>query len=291
MTSPAPSEPHLPDGPTLARKAHRTLEPLHVIGYFAPEPTERVKELGVKGGMRAYFAMRSAPLGRVPAEVVVATFFNFAPEQVAKAIPSVWEVTTPEAVSEARYAGIDAAYRRSLGDEVVESAEMAEAAALAREATAACDDVGRALYAAHAALPWPEPPHLQLFHAQTLLREHRGDAHVAALMLAGLDGIEALVGYVPLGQGLPESLLRATRGWPDEAWDAAARRLRDRGLLDGDGDLTAAGRQQRDAIEAQTDLAAAAPYLRLGAERTDRLRALARPWSRTITEQMFGGGG
>jgi hypothetical protein len=167
---------------------------------------------------------------------------------------------------------------------------MAEAAALAREATTACDIVGRPLYAAHASLPWPEPAHLQLFHAQTLLREHRGDAHVAALMLAGLDGIEALVGYVPLNQGLPEELLRATRGWGDEAWDAAAGRLRDRGLLAADGSLTEAGQQQRKAMEAQTDLAAASPYQHLGAERTERLRELARPWSRTITESMFGGG-
>jgi hypothetical protein len=277
------------DGPTLARKAYRTLEPLHVLGYFAPEPTERIKALGIKGGMRAYFAMRSAPMGQVPVEVVIATFYNFAPGQVGNAIPSVWEVTTPEAVNVARYDGIDAAYRRVLGEDVIASAEMAEAAELAREATTACDSVGRPLFAAHAALPWPEPAHLQLFHAQTLLREHRGDAHVASLMLAGLDGVEALVGYIPLAQGLPESLLRATRGWSDEAWDAAAGRLRDRGLLAEDGSFTQAGAQQRKAMEAQTDVASAAPYLRLGAERTQRLRELARPWSRTITESMFGG--
>lgn len=277
------------DGATLARKAHRTLEPLHVLGYFAPEPTERVAALGIRGGMRAYFAMRSAPMGEVPAEVVVATFFNFAPQQVAKAIPSVWEVTTPDAVNAARYEGIDASYRRVLGEDVLGSDEMAEAASLARDATAGCNPVGRPLYAAHASLPWPEPAHLQLFHAQTLLREHRGDAHVAALMLAGLDGVEALVGYVPLGQGLPESLLRATRGWDDAAWDAAAGRLRDRGLLAADGTLTTVGQQQREAMEAQTDIASAAPYLHLGAERTRRLRDLARPWSRTVTAEIVGG--
>lgn len=290
MTSPDTRADADLDAPTLARKAYRTLEPLHVLGYFAPEPTERMAALGVKGGMRAYFAMRAAPMGVVPAEVVVATFFNFAPQQVAKAIPSVWDVTTPEAATAARYEGVDAAYRRVLGEPVLESAELAEAAALAREATTVCDPVGRPLFAAHASLPWPDPPHLQLFHAQTLLREHRGDAHVAALMLAGLDGIEALVGYVPLNQGLPEELLRATRGWDDEAWDAAAGRLRDRGLLAADGSLTEAGQQQRTAMEAQTDIASAAPYQHLGAERTQRLRELARPWSRTITESMFGGG-
>jgi hypothetical protein len=278
------------DGPALARKAHKTLEPLHVISYFAPEPNAGVNALGVKGERRAYFASRSAPMGRVSLEVVVATFFNFNPVIVAKAIPSVWEITTPEAVTEARYAGVDAAYRRILGDDVLGSAEMAEAAELAREATTVCKPAGRPLYAAHAALPWPTQPHLQLFHAQTLLREYRGDAHVAALTLAGLDGVEALVGYAPLGQGMPVSLLRATRAWSDEAWDAATARMQERGLIAEDGSLTEAGMTQRQAMEAQTDLASAAPYLHLGEERTTRLRDLARPWSRIMSEQLFGGG-
>jgi hypothetical protein len=284
MTSPAAV-----DGPTLARKAHRTLEPLHVIGYFAPEPTEAVMALGVKGGRRAYFAARSAPMGQVPLEVVVATFFNFDPALIAKAIPSVWEITTPEAVTKAWYDGVDAAYRRMLGDEVLGSAEMSEAASLAREATTVCNPVGRTLFAGHASLPWPEQSHLQLFHAQTLLREYRGDAHVAALMLAGLDGVEALVGYAPLGQGMPLAMLRATRGWSDEAWDAATVRMQQRGLIAGDGSLTPAGMAQREAMEAQTDLASSAPYLHLGEEHTARLRELARPWSRIMTEQLFGG--
>jgi hypothetical protein len=220
---------------------------------------------------------------------VVATFFNFAPVIVAKAIPSVWEFTTPEAVTEARYAGVDAAYRRILGDDVLGSDEMAEAAALAREATTVCKPAGRPIYAAHAALAWPTKPHLQLFHAQTLLREYRGDAHVAALTLAGLDGVEALVGYAPLGQGMPVSLLRATRAWSDEAWDGATARMQERGLIADDGSLTEAGVAQRHAMEAQTDLASAAPYLHLGEERTTRLRDLARPWSRIMTDQLFGG--
>jgi hypothetical protein len=276
-------------GAELARKAHRTLEPLHVVTYFASEPGERYAALGVKGGMRGYFASRAAALGRVPAEVVIATFFNFAPEGIRKAIPSAWDVTTPEAVLEARYAGTSDAYRRILGDEVLDSAEMAEAAALAREATTVLHNEGRPLYAAHASLDWPEPAHLQLFHAQTLLREHRGDGHIAALVLAGLDAVEALVTYVPTGQGLPESVLRATRGWSDDAWDAGQARARERGLLNAEGALTAAGNEMRELIEAQTDAADATPYLHLGQARTERLRDLSRPWAKAINQSMFGG--
>src|SRR5512146_735149 len=87
---------------SLARAAHRALEPIHTLIYFVPEAGERYAALGVTGGMRPYIASRSAPLGQVPAEVVVATFYNFAPKQVAKAIPSVWESTTPEKVLAAR---------------------------------------------------------------------------------------------------------------------------------------------------------------------------------------------
>jgi hypothetical protein len=288
MTSSASPATAVP-GADLARKAHRTLEPLHIVAYFAPEPGEHYVAAGLKGGMRQYFASRSAPLGQAPVEVVIATFFNFNPELVRKAIPSAWDDTTPEAMIKARYAGTSAAYRRILGDDVLASDDMAEAAALAREAATALRIEGRPLFAANAALEWPEPAHLQLFHAQTLMRESRGDAHIAALVLAGLDAVEALVTYVPMGEGMDEAAIRATRGWPDEAWDAAVARAQERGLLDADRALTVAGAALRQQIEDQTDAADVTGYLQLGAERTDRLRELARPWAKAITTSMFGG--
>src|SRR3954452_3201589 len=270
-----------------ARAAHRYLEPLHTLVYFVPESGERYAALGIKGGMRGYFASRSAPLGQVPAEVVIATFYNFSPTQVRKAIPSVWEVTTPAAALEARLDGADAALRRLLG-EAVDSDEMRRAAELGREATTALDVVGRPLYAAHAALPWPESAHLQLWHAATLLREHRGDGHIAALVLDGLTGLEAAVTYCATGKGMPEDLAKATRGYSDDEWLAAKEQLRDRGLLGADGQLTAAGSEQRERIEAATDAAAVAPYEHLGPERTQELIELCRPWARSVSKQIFG---
>src|SRR3954454_19119810 len=271
----------------LARTAHRYLEPVHTLVYFAPENGERYAALGIKGGMRGYFASRGAALGRTPAEVVIATFYNFAPAQVRKAIPSVWDVTTPEAVLEARVDGADAALRRLLQDDV-ESDAMCRAAELAREATTVLDLVGRPLYAAHATLPWPEPPHLQLWHAATLLREHRGDGHIAALVLEGLTGLEAAVTYCATGKGMPEDLAKATRGYSDEQWQSAQDALRDRGLLADDGQLTATGAEQRERIEAATDAAAVAPYEHLGPERTQELIDLCRPWARSVSKQIFG---
>lgn len=294
MTSSEPAGAGLDDpaAADLAYKAHRTLEPLHALTYFAPEPGERYAALGLKGQMRSYFPSRAAPLGRASLELVVATFFNFSPALVARAIPSAWEVTTPEELITARYAGTDAAYRRILGEDVLTSTEMAEAAELAREATTVLDPVGRALFAAHLTLPWPAEPHLVLFHAQTLLREHRGDGHIAALVVAGQDALDALITYCAHGLGATEAMIRATRGWTDEEWGAGVERARGRGLITADETLTLTpyGLAQRDQIEAETNARAAAPWMHLGEERTNRLRELARPWSKAISDELFGGG-
>ena len=271
----------------LARRAHRALEPIHTLVYFVPEGGERYGALGVDGGMRGYFASRSAAFGVVPTEVVVATFFNFSPTHVAKAIPSVWDVTTPQQMLTARLEVVDAALQRLLGDDI-KSDEVAEAAALARDAAEAADVVGRPLFAAHAALPWPAPPHLQLWHAATLLREHRGDGHIAALVLAGLSGPEAAVTYAATGKSMNEQLLRSTRGYSEEQWEGVKNALRARGVLDAEGALTDAGQQLRADIEAQTDAAAAAPYEHLGADKTHRLIELVTPRSKSITKQIFG---
>src|SRR5947207_334174 len=143
----------------LARSAHRMLEPVHTHVYFVPEAGERYEQAGVTGGMRGYFASRSAAFGEVPAEVVIATFYNFSPDVVRKAIPSVWEKTTPAAMLDARLAAADAALRRLLGN-ACDSPEMKRAATLARTALEQASIVGRPLFAAHASLPWPEPVHL-----------------------------------------------------------------------------------------------------------------------------------
>jgi hypothetical protein len=172
----------------------------------------------------------------------------------------------------ARYEGADAALRRLLGP-WVEGAEVAEAAALARQAMEGRDPSGRPLFAAHAALPWPEEPHLALWHGATLYREFRGDGHVACLLGDAVDGCQAHVLAAAAGQ-LPGSVLREYRGWSDEEWSAAAARLRDRGWVDPGGSLTAAGRAARDAREARTDDLATDPWDRLGPDACARLLAL-----------------
>jgi hypothetical protein len=172
---------------------------------------------------------------------------------------------------------------------------MARAAALARRAAerSAHRYEGRPLFAAHAGLPWPGPDHLVLWHAQTLLREFRGDGHIAALVMHDLDPVEALALHVATGE-LSEHFLRASRGWPDEQWEAGVDRLVDRGLVErvepseahrASLRLTDEGASLRAAIEDITDRLAVYPYEALGDEACTELRSLARPFSRSVVEQ------
>lgn len=270
--------------PVIARKTWRTLEPIHGMIYFSPDADERYAAVGLEGNRMGYFASRSAAMGPVPAEVVIATFFNFNPELVRRVIPRAWQLAAPSAILEARLQAVDAALRSAWADEVG-SDGVIEAADLARRAAdrAAEHPEGRPLFAAHASLPWPDEPHLALWHAQTLLREFRGDAHVGALMLEGLSGIDALVIHGATGD-VPPAVLQSTRAWPDDDWTAAMDGLRSRGLVDADGGLTDAGRTHRAWVEDRTDERALVAYEAIGEDGCERLRQLCRPLSKAIVE-------
>ncbi len=266
-----------------ARLAWKTLEPYHAMVYFAPEAREAFSAAGLKGYWMGYFASRVAAMGPVSANVVAATFFNFHPRMVARAIPDAWQFSTPEKVLAARFASADAALRRLLGKQA-NAPEVAEAAALARQAIEACSVSGRPLFAAHLSLPWPTEPHLALWHAATLLREFRGDGHVAALLAEGLDGCEAHLTLAGTGSASRETIQPA-RGWSDEEWEAAQTRLVSRGWLDDAGRLTERGWAGRSAIEERTNELAMPPWRHLGEEQFARLLQLARPLSGHIIEQ------
>lgn len=268
-----------------ARRMWRALEPVHAVTYFAPESRAACDDLGTTGYWMSYFALRAAPLGAASAELVAALFYNFHPGLVRRSVPAVWSVADPERFLAVRIATVDAALRRLLGAPVLESSEMSEAAEIARTAALAAPTAGRALAAANAALGWPTEPHLVLWHAQTVLREHRGDGHVAALLTARLDPAEALVLFVA-EQSLDAAWLRPRRGWSVPDWDAAATRLTERGLLDA-GRPTAAGRAARFEVEAHTDTLADEPWVATGPARADRLVELVAPW---VTAIIAGGG-
>ena len=214
------------------------IEPIHALTYFAPESRSAFDAAGLRGFWRGYFAGRAAPLGAAGAGLVTATFYGFHHDFVARAVPAVWDLATPASSLAARLEGVDAA----LGP-IVHGLDLSAALSLLQRALDRCDDAGRPIYAANADLPWPEEAHLALWHACTLLREHRGDGHVIALASAGIDGCESHVLRV-LVSGVDRSVIQPHRGWSDDEWTAASDRLRARGQLDA---------STHAAIEAHTD--------------------------------------
>ncbi|WP_030169817.1 SCO6745 family protein [Spirillospora albida] len=263
-----------------ARRAWRRLEPVHSMIYFVPEGPRHYAELGLDAAA-GYFASRSAAFGRASAELVIATFYNFNPGLVRMALPAAWEKATPEQVLEARLAAAGAALRRAGIDRIP---RLEETLALARRAAESAVDHahGRPLFAAHAALPWPDEPILQLWHAQTLLREFRGDGHVATLLAEGVSGLDAIILHAADDQKA-SGFLKFTRAWPKEAWQAAAEALQARGLLDGET-LTPEGREFRQHLEERTDTLAVPAYAALGERDCAELADLARPFGRAVVD-------
>jgi hypothetical protein len=260
----------------LARRMWHQLEPIHALFWYAPEVFDVAATFGYDVATRwpSYFAWRSAPLGAAGPKLVGSAFYSFSPQMVAEHVPAIWAVASPRQVLSARARAADRMCRALFGDQIG-TQELAEAAELVREAALAADTAGRTLAAANADLPWPSEPHLVLWHAIGVLREHRGDGHIAALLAAGLDPCEALVSFAAIGAA-PDDVF-ASRGWTASQWSAARDRLAARGWVDADGRATERGRDGRDEIEWRTDRLADAPWQALGADRAERLAELTRP--------------
>jgi hypothetical protein len=282
-----------PDSPErTARRMWTLFEAVHVMSYFGPQAARAWEAAGLRGFWRGYFAGRAAPAGAAGAPVVIATFFSFAPPFVRRAVPAVWELITPAQALAAREAGAVAALRDRLGLAPGQAAPPAvgRAADLLVAAAGDLDIAGRPLGAVNAALPVPDEPLARLWHAATVLREHRGDGHIGALVAADIGGCEALVlrsavDSAVAGAGVGRARMQEVRGWTDEDWDAAAGRLAGRGWLTrspdgGAGAATAAGRAAHQAVEAATDVAAARPWAQLGPERTAELAEVLAPVAR-----------
>jgi hypothetical protein len=244
---------------SVGRRLFELVEPVALVTYMADEPTAAVMALGLRSMWDAYFAGRAAPLGTdVPAEVVHALFYNFADGEVARHIPRVWRTVTPEAASAARQEGSVAALRRILG-ELADTAGVVRAGDLAVKAGTGARTEGRALYAAVRTLPVPVEPVARLWHGANLLREHRGDGHVAALLTAGIGGTEAHVLHA-LSVGMPAEQFGRVSHLPQARLAAVVDGMRTRGLVGADGWLTAAGRQTKERVEARTDELASPAY-------------------------------
>ena len=241
------------------------VETVHAVVYFAPEPQAAYAALGLRGYWRGYFASRAAPLGAVGPELVTAVFGGFAPAMVARALPEVWSTAAPEQVRRARQEGATAALRRLLGDGHDEP--VAAARRLTRRCVEALELPGRPMAAAQAALPRPDDPLGALWHDATVLREHRGDGHLAALLAEGLRWPEP---HLLQGSAV-DARQQEHRGWDDDAWQRAAERVRGRDLR---------------VVEERTDALAAPAYAVLDADGVAALRRHLEPVARACSAAL-----
>lgn len=265
-----------------ARRMFELLEPICLVTYCADECNEELAALGHRTYWDGYFAGRAAPLGRVPAQVVHAAFYNFADGEAARHIPSAWETIPPEASVAAREQGSAASLRRILGAELAASPGLVRAADLTTKAATNAPTEGRVMYAGMRSLPLPGDPVARLWHSATMLREHRGDGHVAALVGARIGGTEAhVLSALEMGIHPPESFGRIHH-LPKERLVAVMDGLRERGLVDTDGRFTAAGRETKQRIETLTDELAAPPYDALSPTELDELVTELEPLTATL---------
>jgi hypothetical protein len=265
-----------------ARRMFELLEPICLVTFLADECNEELAALGHRTYWDGYFASRAAPLGRVPAEVVHAAFYNFAEGEVARHIPSAWETIPPEASVAARERGSAASLRRILGEELADSPGLARAAELTTKAAFGAPVEGRVMYAGMRTLPVPSDPVARLWHSATMLREHRGDGHVAALVAERIGGTEAHVLWAVAHDIRPPESFGRIHHLPKARLAAVIAGLRERGIIDSDSLLTDAGRRVVQRIETLTDELAAAPYDSLSPGELEQLMAELEPISATL---------
>ncbi|WP_093588555.1 SCO6745 family protein [Lentzea waywayandensis] len=261
-----------------ARRMFELLEPICLVTFFADECGDELAALGHRTYWDGYFASRAAPLGLVPAEIVHAAFYSFAAGEAARHIPSAWETIPPEESLAARERGSAASLRRILG-ELADSPGLVRAADLTTKAATSAPTAGRVMYAGMRTVAVPGDPVARLWHSATMLREHRGDGHVAALVGARIGGTEAHV-LSALAMGIhPAETFGRIHHLPKKRLAAVMDGLRERGLIDADGHFTDAGRETQQGIETLTDELAAAPYEALSPAELDELAAELAPVS------------
>ena len=245
-------------------------EPFTIAALFTPEARAVVEAAGLPA-RATYVVLRAAPLGPADPSVVTAAFHGFPQSVIEQVLPAAWSAISPvDAVTGTHQAVAASSARQFAEHPGVEP--VARTADLLAEVVADLDTTGRPLAAVNQAVAAPADPWARLWRALNTLREYRGDAHVAALVTADLDAVEAQVLMAAwAGERLELDRMRKTRGLTDEIWAAARQRLIERSLLTTEGSLTPAGHRLRDGIEAITDTASARPFRRLGADRTQEV--------------------
>ncbi|WP_170219294.1 SCO6745 family protein [Nocardioides litoris] len=260
------------------RRLRDAIEPLATICFWSEPAYEAYAALGLDF-LQGYVYGRGCVLGDAEPGVVAAAFGVFEPGLVAGVFAAAREVCSVDDVRAAKERGSMTALREAV---TFDDAELRDVVEVLRRACDAIDPTGRPLHAGLAAMPWPDDPVAALWHACSVLREHRGDGHLAALVAAGIDGVQAnqltelWVGWDPLAY-------TSSRAWSEESMSSATASLEERGWV-ADGELTDDGLRVRQGLEEATDRAAARVVEALGDD-LDRVVPLLEGWSAQVVER------
>jgi hypothetical protein len=258
-----------------ARDLRDAIEAIATVCFWSEPSYDEYEKVGLEffGG---YVWGRACVLGEPEGSVVASAFGVFEPGLIATLYSGAREACSLADVRRAKEAGATATLHEVLG-----STDVAATLAVMRRSAEAADPTGRTLHAGLTSLPWPDDPMGQLWHACSIMREHRGDGHLAACAAADVNGLEAnllteaAVGWEPFAYA-------GSRAWSPEAMQAATDSLAARGLMAG-GALTAAGATLRDEIEAATDRSVARAIAAAGPDLTAAIAQLDE-WSAAITD-------
>ncbi len=271
---------------TLARQSYKAFEPFTAMVYFVPEVAERMKAVGLNR-RQAYFCGRAAAMGVVPGQVVAALFYNFNPTLASSALDSGWKITTPASLIPERFTGIGEALQRLLAPQEGEPellGQLERGLELTRTATEGLSVYGRGLFAAHQTQPWPEAPLVALWHGVNLLREFRGDGHVAALLVEEINPIESLLMQTAFNPLVPLPALLQSRAWSEAEVEAARQSLNQRGFIENEK-LTESGLAVRERVEQSTDRLDRQPFQNLGEAGSQELLTIIGSFSRRINKR------
>jgi hypothetical protein len=273
-----------------ARRLAAVIEPFAGQVYFSPECHAEYAGLGFSPSPRqmngvalpdgpAYFCSRGSVLGQVPGELVASTFAVFSPSAVVPAVTLGWSITDAPTIERARTEGAIAQLTRILGPapEGVERVRDVLDRASGSQRVA-----GKPLYAGVLAQEVPSSPIGAAWRYADRLREYRGDAHTAAWTSAGFDAVE--IGLLTeLYWGLPLKTYIRSRAWSEAELDDGIGRLEYRGLI-RDGSFTERGREEREAVELNTDRQCRPVIESLGDD-FDEVINLLRPIGKAIRAQ------
>ncbi|MFC5065103.1 SCO6745 family protein [Actinomycetospora atypica] len=233
---------------TPARRLRDAIEPVAMVHVHSEEAREQYEAIGLDR-FTGYVLGRAGTLGLPPTPLVLATFGVFEPDMLSGVYEGGLTTATVPDVLAAKQAGALRCLHRVLGEP---GRDVEEVVTVLRGGLDGAPSIGKPLFAGLSALDWPGDAWGRLWHATNLLREFRGDAHLAALVAHGIGALESNLLTEAL-VGIDLRRYTRTRSWPEAAIDAAVDDLVDRALLARDGTLTTRGAAVRHDIEDATE--------------------------------------